>query len=374
MPPLCAFKKLKTIFIMPAISIPKACKWCICLNTCLNVSRYLFFPPLLQQIRGLTLPKHRQTCKHHVCTLIYMHLHAHLQTGRSARGCLNGNGRGRWIEVVCGLSGLVLVEGMGTSGGSNKLHRCWLLRQIHILLNNLYIKYPPLAPPKPITVTHRRGGGPWSVRVSLYGLNTPPSSSSPHSVFLLKIRREVKLGMRGKSWNPPRDRWSHSSLHCMQNITCKTKKDIRPRQSTEQHQYHINCPSPHLARLQRFHNPRCLFMCEHYPERDHKSKMEIRAHRGFHCSCFTRLFLLVLPHDRGHDSGLQAVAEGERHHQESFHATPGWTRLPLLPRNEPWQRNKCTVNKEPIAASGVQLPEDTCMYRTQLCLRETYSW
>lgn len=87
------------------------------------------------------------------------------------------------------------------SGGSNKLHRCWLLCQIHILFNNLYIKYPPLAPPKPITGTHRRmrgGGESQSVRVVWINPSLHTRPLLPLSIFLFEIHSDLKPDVRDK--------------------------------------------------------------------------------------------------------------------------------------------------------------------------------
>lgn len=56
------------------------------------------------------------------------------------------------------------------------------LSQIHVSLNNLLIKYPPLAPPK-TNHRHTQKGAPRSVWVSVCGLtlHTPATRHSPFS-------------------------------------------------------------------------------------------------------------------------------------------------------------------------------------------------
>lgn len=83
------------------------------------------------------------------------------------------------------------------------------LSQIHILLNNLHIKYPPPAPPKPITGTHRRG--PTVVVVKcVCGLTPSYTHTHPpqpcHSLFFCLKSTVTLTQIWGAVFETPRER------------------------------------------------------------------------------------------------------------------------------------------------------------------------
>lgn len=114
-------------------------------------------PPPSQTDQWTQITCYRQTAKHHV------HLPAHAQTSRHGsadqRLFKNAGCACSWcvrvcvhvcVWILCWRSGVALE-------GSNKLYTCWFLNQSPVSFNNLCIKHPPLAPPKPITDKPRRG-------------------------------------------------------------------------------------------------------------------------------------------------------------------------------------------------------------------------
>lgn len=187
---MCILKAENTtgFYIFKVASLPNASR----LNARLKVSGQFFVFLLLRQISGLGL--HGSDGQAHI---MYICAHTHRSPDREISQRLFKGG-------VYGLCMRVCVNGVG--GILGLLTNCTdvdFLNPIHVSLNNLHIKYPPPAPPRPITGTHRRGA-PQSARVSVCGLTLhicPPSPPPlppllPLSIFPHEIHSDLNPDMR----------------------------------------------------------------------------------------------------------------------------------------------------------------------------------
>lgn len=100
------------------------------------------------------------------------------------------------------------------------------LSAIHVSRNNLHIKYPPLASPKPITGTRRREPPPRppSACVNVCGLTlnihpTPTTLSTLH-FFLLEILCDLNPDMRDKVQFPRRRAYCRSRRDNNNDLRC----------------------------------------------------------------------------------------------------------------------------------------------------------
>ncbi len=159
---------------------------------------------LHRQINGLRL--HGTDRQAHI-TYICAHTHRSPDRGISQRLVKGG------VVCVCTWKDLGSIWGV--------LINCTdvdFLSQIRVSLNNLHMRYPPLAPPKPITGTHRRGPRPMLENVCGLTLHThththvhPLRHQPHHFIFPLEIHSDLNPDMGDRVQFPRRGAYCRSN-------------------------------------------------------------------------------------------------------------------------------------------------------------------